>query len=186
MEATTARAPTAAPPAKKGMTERARAERKLAWLLCAPAVIVMRKKRCVALAPSALAASCSSSGTSASPAKSSSAMKGVVFHTSAAMITNSDPAFVVRGAQVSGTRGRPNTNPLVGSNAYRHANAATTVTMPYGMRIAARTGPRPKIARCMTSAISMPSTSSIETEITVMITVVRTSDHQVLELSTSA
>jgi multiple sugar transport system permease protein len=41
MEAATTRAPVAAPPAKKRMTERARAERKLAWLLCAPAVIVM-------------------------------------------------------------------------------------------------------------------------------------------------
>jgi multiple sugar transport system permease protein len=41
MEATTTRAPVAAPPAKKRMTERARAERRLAWLLCAPAVIVM-------------------------------------------------------------------------------------------------------------------------------------------------
>jgi multiple sugar transport system permease protein len=41
MEATTARAPAAAPPTKKRMTERARAERRLAWLLCAPAVIVM-------------------------------------------------------------------------------------------------------------------------------------------------
>jgi hypothetical protein len=38
----------------------------------------------------------------------------------------------------------------------------------------------------MTSAISMPSTSSIATEMTVMITVVRRSDHQVVELSTSA
>jgi multiple sugar transport system permease protein len=37
-QATTARAPT---PSKKGTTERARAERKLAWLLCAPAVIAM-------------------------------------------------------------------------------------------------------------------------------------------------
>ena len=32
----------------------------------------------------------------------------------------------------------------------------------------------------------MPSTSSIETEITVMIDVTATSDHQVLEVSTSA
>jgi multiple sugar transport system permease protein len=41
MEAATTRAPTAAPPKKKGITERARGERKLAWMLCAPAVIVM-------------------------------------------------------------------------------------------------------------------------------------------------
>jgi multiple sugar transport system permease protein len=37
-QATTARTPA---PAQKGTTERARAERKLAWLLCAPAVIAM-------------------------------------------------------------------------------------------------------------------------------------------------
>jgi multiple sugar transport system permease protein len=41
MEAATTRAPTAAPPKKKGITERARGERRLAWMLCAPAVIVM-------------------------------------------------------------------------------------------------------------------------------------------------
>jgi multiple sugar transport system permease protein len=40
MEAATTRAPTVAPP-KARITERARAERKLAWILCAPAVIVM-------------------------------------------------------------------------------------------------------------------------------------------------
>jgi multiple sugar transport system permease protein len=40
MEAATNEAPTAAPP-KPRITERARAERKLAWLLCAPAVIAM-------------------------------------------------------------------------------------------------------------------------------------------------
>ena len=57
--------------------------------------------------------------------------------------------------------------------------------MPYGIRIAARTGPRPKIARCMTSAISMPSTSSMATDTTVMISVVATSDHHVLDVSTS-
>ena len=59
------------------------------------------------------------------------------------------------------------------------------MTIPYGMRIAARTGPRPKIARCMTSAMAMPSTSSIDTETTVMKSVVATSVHQVLEVSTS-
>src|SRR3954447_20731996 len=46
---------------------------------------VMRQKRCQALAPSTFAASCSSSGTSVSPASSSRAMKGVVFHTSVRM-----------------------------------------------------------------------------------------------------
>ena len=49
--------------------------------------MVIRKKRCTVLAPSTLAASCSSSGTSASPASSSSAMNGVVFQASVRMIT---------------------------------------------------------------------------------------------------
>ena len=59
------------------------------------------------------------------------------------------------------------------------------MTIPYGMRTAARTGPRPKIARCMTSAMAMPSTSSSATEPTVMMTVFHTSDHHVVEVSTS-
>jgi multiple sugar transport system permease protein len=41
MEAATAPAPTTAAPRKKRVTERTRAERKLAWMLCAPAVIAM-------------------------------------------------------------------------------------------------------------------------------------------------
>src|SRR4051812_22050051 len=40
MEATTAQAPTAAPPKKK-VSDRAKEERKLAWMLCAPAVLTM-------------------------------------------------------------------------------------------------------------------------------------------------
>ena len=49
---------------------------------------VMRKKRWTGPAPSTFAASCSSSGTSARPASSSSAMNGVVFQTSVRMITS--------------------------------------------------------------------------------------------------
>jgi len=41
MEAATTQAPVAAPPKKRGLTERAKAERKLAWMLCAPAVVAM-------------------------------------------------------------------------------------------------------------------------------------------------
>jgi multiple sugar transport system permease protein len=41
MEAATAQAPKPAPAKKKGPTDRAKAERKLAWMLCAPAVIAM-------------------------------------------------------------------------------------------------------------------------------------------------
>src|SRR5687768_7996619 len=33
--------PAAAPPVTKGLTERAKAERRLGWLLCLPAVVVM-------------------------------------------------------------------------------------------------------------------------------------------------
>ena len=58
------------------------------------------------------------------------------------------------------------------------------MTIPYGIRIAARTGPRPKIARCMTSAMIMPRTSSIDTETTVMIIVLKKSSHHVLDDST--
>ena len=47
---------------------------------------VIRMNRCQALAPSILAASSSSSGTSDSPASSNSAMYGVFFHTSVMMI----------------------------------------------------------------------------------------------------
>ncbi len=45
-----------------------------------------RRNRCQAVAPSTFAAFCRSSGTSASPAISSNAMNGVVFHTSARMM----------------------------------------------------------------------------------------------------
>ena len=41
MEATTAPAPVEAPPARRRVSERAREERRLAWMLCAPAVTVM-------------------------------------------------------------------------------------------------------------------------------------------------
>jgi multiple sugar transport system permease protein len=41
MEAATAPTPVEAPPARRRITERAREERKLAWMLCAPAVVVM-------------------------------------------------------------------------------------------------------------------------------------------------
>ncbi len=48
---------------------------------------VILVKRCQAVAPSTFAAFCRSSGTSDSPASSSSAMNGVVFQISARMIT---------------------------------------------------------------------------------------------------
>ena len=39
--AVTASAPTTAPRRRRHVTDRTRAERRLAWMLCAPAVIVM-------------------------------------------------------------------------------------------------------------------------------------------------
>ena len=48
-----------------------------------------------------------------------------------------------------------------------------------------RTAPRPKIALCMTSAIAIPITNSIETETAVKATVLKTSVHHSGELSTS-
>src|ERR1700722_15652863 len=91
---------------------------------------VILKNRCSAVAPSTLAALYRSSGTSASAPSSSSAMNGVVFQTSAPMITKNDPARVVSGGVES-----PNsegTKPVAGSKASFHANAETTVTAPYG------------------------------------------------------
>jgi hypothetical protein len=67
--------------------------------------------------------------------------------------------------------------PSAVENASRHAKAATTVTMPYGMSDAVRTRPRPTSARCIVSASSIPRTSSIATEMTVMSTVRPRSDH---------
>src|SRR3954452_24929340 len=111
-------------------------------------------------------------------------MKGVVFQTSVRMITMNEPT---RDANGSDDRpSRSGTKPLVGWNAYSHANAATTVTIPYGISTAVRTAPRAKIARYITSAISMPIPSSIPTETTVMNAVLKTSVHHVDEVSTSA
>ena len=88
-------------------------------------------------------------------------MNGVVFQTSVriaiAIVGHGLRQRVGLPAEQRRARSRP--PPL--ENASRHANAATTVTMPYGISDAVRTSPRPKIARCMTSASSMPSTSSM-------------------------
>ena len=59
---------------------------------------VTRTNRCQAVAPSTLAAFCRSSGTSARPAMSSSAMNGVVFQTSARMMTAMACTWWVSGA----------------------------------------------------------------------------------------
>ena len=86
----------------------------------------------------------------------------------------------------SAMNGRLLTKPLLGSKAKNQANAATTVTIPYGIRTDVRIRPRPNSARCMTSARIMPSTSSIATEMTVTSVVFQTSCHHSGELSTAA
>ena len=110
-------------------------------------------------------------------------MNGVVFQTSAAIAMK-----IVGHVSVSGSVSQLNSAgtkpPSALENASRHAKAATTVTMPYGISDAVRTRPRPTSARCMTSASSMPSTSSMATDTTVMKTVRPRSDHHRLELST--
>src|SRR3712207_5241483 len=55
--------------------------------------MVTRHIRCHQVAPSTLAASCSTSGTWARPARSSREMNGVVFQISARQITNSEEAW---------------------------------------------------------------------------------------------
>ena len=60
------------------------------------------------------------------------------------------------------------------------------MTIPYGMRAAVRTVFRPKIVLCISSASSMPRTSSIATDTTVMISVTTSACHQYGELSTAA
>ena len=95
-------------------------------------------------------------------------MNGVVFQTSAMMITAIALQRSPNQALSSSTNGSPLTKPLAGSKAKNQAKAATTVMIPYGIRTAVRTAPRPKIARCMTSARIIPITSSIATETTVM------------------
>ena len=52
------------------------------------------------------------------------------------------------------------------------------MTMPYGIRIAVRTTPLPKMVRCMTRASAMPSANSIATEITVITRVTTNAVHQ--------
>src|SRR3954453_2492334 len=109
-------------------------------------------------------------------------MNGVVFQTSAAMITKNEPERVVNGGVSI-----PNscvTKPVAGSNANRHAKAATTVTAPYGTSTEARIAVRAKIARYIACAISIPSTSSSTTETTVTNIVLPKALHHVLDLST--
>ena len=83
-------------------------------------------KRCQAVAPSTLAAFCRSSGTSDSPAISSSAMNGVVFQTSARMMT----AIACHCGQRSAVVEERGQVAVLGVQAYCQLKAATTVTIP--------------------------------------------------------
>ena len=57
------------------------------------------------------------------------------------------------------------------------------MTMPYGIRIAVRTTPLPKMVRCITSASAMPSTNSMATETMVMASVTTNAVHQYRSVS---
>ena len=74
---------------------------RIAGLISGRVILVSRFQ---APAPSTWAASSRSSGTSARPASSSSAMNGVVFQTSARMMIASDGICSVSGALPSGSR----------------------------------------------------------------------------------
>src|ERR1044072_5507649 len=112
-------------------------------------------------------------------------MKGVVFQTSAMMITAKELKRSPNQSISSEINGRLLTKPLSGAQANCQEKAATTVMIPYGVRTAERVAPRPKIARYMTRAIAIPSTSSIETETRGGKTGVRRSVHQRAELGTA-
>ena len=92
---------------------------------------VTRHSRCHHVAPSTLAASCSTSGTCARPASSSSEMNGVVFQISARQITNSDGPCVPNQSVSAATPGTHEnqelTKPESTLNANCQANAETTV-----------------------------------------------------------
>src|SRR5918997_4582674 len=130
--------------------------------------MVTRHIRCHQLAPSTLAASCSTSGTCARPARMSSEMKGVVFQISARQITRSEvhwPPNQSVSAEIPGSQANQLfTKPVSIRNANVQAKAETTVMTAYGMRIAARTTGRMELsALAMTSARAKPRTSSTTT-----------------------
>ena len=74
---------------------------------------------------------------------------------------------------------------MPGVQAYCQLKAATTVTIPYGIRTTVRAEPRPTIVRCMTRASAMPRTSSMATETTVMSRVMPNAVHQYADVSTA-
>src|SRR3954463_3478141 len=96
--------------------------------------------RCHQVAPSTLAASCSTSGTWARPARSSREMNGVVFQISDRQITRSEVHLAPNQSVVVLTPGSQAnqllTNPVVMLKANAQEKAETTVMTAYGMRIA--------------------------------------------------
>ena len=135
--------------------------------------IVTLRIRCHQVAPSTLAASWSTSGTWARPARSSREMNGVVFQISAMQMTKSDfpwlPNQSVSGETPGTQSNHELTKPLSMSKAYCQEKAETTVMTAYGIRIAARsTGRIALSAFIITSAKAKPRTSSTATVTTVM------------------
>src|SRR5689334_11912020 len=104
--------------------------------------MVTRHNRCHQVAPSTIAASCSTSGTWASPASRSSEMNGVVFQISARQMTASEVHLSPNQSVVPLMKGSQEnhlfTKPVVMLKANAQENAETTVITAYGMRIAAR------------------------------------------------
>src|SRR4029450_8144775 len=139
--------------------------------------------RCQAEAPSTDAASCRSHGTCTNPASRSNEMDGVVFQISERMMTNSE----VQRSPNQLKSPSPNhwlTKPESSWNPYLKMYAETTVMMPYGRRMPARTSERACRIRYITNANAKPRTSSTPSLTAVMMNVVLKSVHQTGSVST--
>ncbi len=95
-------------------------------------------------------------------------MNGVVFHTSALITAQraGHASPVHRICACSSLLAIP-----LNAKMKKKSLAVTAVGMAHGTRTAARSSPRPLNLRCMISANHMPSTTSMDTEMTVNITV---------------
>src|SRR5690606_12062104 len=134
-------------------------------------------------APSTSAASYISESIDCSPASSSSAMNGAVFHMSANTIAIT---LVQRPQSMQlSSANRPITlanrsNVKVGVKIHFHASAVTTVIVAHGISTATRTIPVAlPMPLFITSAMPRPSTNSSETLIAAKANVVTTAVHQV-------
>src|SRR5690606_36498117 len=108
-------------------------------------------------------------------------MKGVVFQISDNEIATMEDQNCPKKSKLERLN-QGLTNPESGARANRHANADTTVMMPYGTRIEVRTIARPTTMRCITMANAKPMTSSTATVMTVIRTVTPTSRHHRLSV----